>query len=463
MKVLKMLMSLLLTLCIGLTGVTVGSAQTTDYLEWPEKTSIDPNHDWTIKWNQELDANTVNNNNIYVQHDLDKVEGVKVSLNADKKSIKVEAPEEGYSPEESYYLFVEKSVKSLKGKELMQPIKMKFTTKHVISSLHSKEEIIQKWNEYKPTFEGNPYIETPSISSPYSPGSLKPAFLEDGLNMANFVRYLTGLPDNLVLDEALNEQAQYGAVLTAANGYLSHFPEKPEDMPEGFYNIGYQATSTSNLHYAFTSSNLHFNSKQTDFIESGTLAYSVKSYMDDHGTSNLQSVGHRRWILSPQLKNIGFGYATKPSSQYSGYTQAFTPMKVFDKSGPPATSTYTTWPSAGYFPVQFFDDPATPWSIHLNYNEFLDPIIDYNGEVTVELVRKNDGKKWTFNDLDKGEKFFNVDTSGYGDSFGVIFKPDNITSYNEGEVFSIKVSGLRDINNLPVTINYEVELFDILH
>ncbi|MCP3765072.1 hypothetical protein NLX67_22480 [Domibacillus sp. A3M-37] len=55
------------------------------------------------------------------------VQDVKVSLNAYKKSIKVEAPEEGYKAGETYTIYVEKAVKSASGKELKQSVKMQFT------------------------------------------------------------------------------------------------------------------------------------------------------------------------------------------------------------------------------------------------------------------------------------------------------------------------------------------------
>lgn len=52
-----------------------------------------------------------------------------MSLNPDKKSVKVKAPNGGYKLGETYIIYVEKAVKSEKGKGLKQPVKMKFIIK----------------------------------------------------------------------------------------------------------------------------------------------------------------------------------------------------------------------------------------------------------------------------------------------------------------------------------------------
>lgn len=98
-------------------------------LSWGEKMNVDAHHNWTIAFNDELDSASINADNIFVQHNNENVEPIKISLSADKKSIRVEAPTEGYKAGEAYFLFVEKSIKSASGKELKQPIQMKFTIK----------------------------------------------------------------------------------------------------------------------------------------------------------------------------------------------------------------------------------------------------------------------------------------------------------------------------------------------
>jgi len=100
----------------------------TYYSKWNEKKEIGLEHNFTIKFNQEIDQETVSNTNIYIKHNLSNiVEGVKVSLNADKRSITINAPKLGYIGGEEYFIHIDKEVQSISGKQL-QPIKMKFTT-----------------------------------------------------------------------------------------------------------------------------------------------------------------------------------------------------------------------------------------------------------------------------------------------------------------------------------------------
>ena len=159
------------------------------------------------------------------------------------------------------------------------------------------------------------------------PGKLNQAYVQDGVNMANFVRYLAGLNDDLVQDAALNEQAQYGAVLLAASNQFTHTPTKPADMDNAFFEIGEKSTSSSNLFLGLTST--------SDM---------VLGYMSDSDASNIDRVGHRRWILNPPLKKVGFGYANR-----------YSPMQVFDQSGDSQFKTpMVAWPSAWSFSDQRF-------------------------------------------------------------------------------------------------------------
>ncbi|MCI2254560.1 Ig-like domain-containing protein, partial [Domibacillus sp. PGB-M46] len=108
-------------------AATVIVKKETVYKQLETKTNVDPHYNFTVKLNNNLDMATVTSSNIYVKTNSILVDGVKVSLNADKKSIKVEAPEEGYKVGETYVIYVEKAVKSASGKELKQPVKMQFT------------------------------------------------------------------------------------------------------------------------------------------------------------------------------------------------------------------------------------------------------------------------------------------------------------------------------------------------
>ena len=311
----------------------------------------------------------------------------------------------------------------------------------------SKEEIIQKANQL--THNGlshqvipNKYTSNPSTTSPYYEGSLTGEFLQDGLNSINMVRYIAGFPDDIELTDEFNSSAQYGSVVLAANDTLSHHPTKPSDMSDDFYNIGYGATSSSNIGYGH--SNLsHFNI----------------SCMDDSDSSNIDRLGHRRWILNPQLKYVGMGSAESQSNR------SYYATKVFDKSRSETIDyDYITWPSKGFFPTQYFDNTQA-WSISLNPQKYDAP--NYS-DVKVEVVRLSDNKCWTLdssvpesNKTSSTSDYFNVNNGGYGINNCIIFRPGDLGSISNGDKFSINISGLKTSDGSSTTVSYTVEFFDI--
>ncbi len=308
----------------------------------------------------------------------------------------------------------------------------------------SKNEIIAKYKANKAQFSFNEYNEQfthlPSADSPYSLGNLKNGMLLDGLRTTNFVRYLAGLPDRLVLDVQLNRKAQHGALVLAANDELTHEPRKPLGMNRAFYEIGYQSTTSSNI------------SSGVD-----TFSEQVVGFMDDIGIHNLEAVGHRRWILHPPLKNIGFGLA------YTRQSVPYGVMQVFDTSD--ATNIKVNyesiaWPSAGFFPTQYFNKMA-PWSFTPN------PMIydlSQSSKLSVELTDQQEKRTWTLNSFDRAvsdnDDFFAIDISDGGYASAVVFRPSD-ANYRDGSVFRVEIKGLVHRVKGPVDISYDVKFFAI--
>ncbi len=310
----------------------------------------------------------------------------------------------------------------------------------------SKENIINKWEYYKPTFTGDPFNTEPNLSAPYTTGELKEGFLEDGVNMGNFVRFLALLPENLILDEDLNEQAQYGAVLLAVSNF-SHLPDKPSDMSENFYDNAITSTSTSNLSGGIS-----------------TLPGTIQEgYMRDDDVGNLPKIGHRRWILNPTLERIGFGFADNSEGTYRYYST----MQVLDQSGEAIDYEYIRWPNAGYFPKEFFDS-NDPWSITLNPDKYRIPSID---EITITLRRDSDGTVWTFDEEDnttpsESGEYLNIDKGNYGVRNCIIFRPDPNEAQSKDadisdSVYEVIVNGVKDTAGYEVEISYTVEFFEM--
>ena len=299
------------------------------------------------------------------------------------------------------------------------------------------------------TLSEAPFQTQPSVSAPYATGQVKDYALKTAAARLTMLRRLAGLPA-VELDATLNQQAQYGAVLLAASEF-SHTPAQPSDMNSDFYQKGYAATSTSNIHYTGTSGSS---------ISTGSyvLAKSTDGFMDDSDGYNVDRVGHRRWQLNPTMKKVGFGMSVK---QQGSWTYQFVAEKITDTSGPAVDYDFISWPASGNFPNDLSGfDKDTAWSVTLNPKKYATPSA---GAVSVKLTRLADGKVWTFSGSESyaaanSGKYFNVSTTGMGVDNCIIFRPDGITEY--AGTYVVEISGLTNSVRQPATLKYGVIFFD---
>lgn len=308
----------------------------------------------------------------------------------------------------------------------------------------TEAEIRAQWQAMQPTYSGTPYATTPRWTSPYAAGTLNASFAADGLRMINFGRYLAGLPCDVTIDPSRATMAQHGAVLMAADGTIGHDADtlpKPSGMTTDFYNTALSSVGSSNVGRGYSDS---------ESFQRGCLA--------DANSGNLATVGHRRWLLNPAMKVTAVGFANNYHTTYA-----------FDRSRSDTVSySAITWPSAGYFPVEFFS-AATPWSITLNPARY-----DWNTSgQTVTLKRVSDGKTWTFNAQDTlatpiaTSEFFSANFTGYGVANAFIFRPvcseTNSISYSPGDVFEVKLSGgiYLEGTTTPATITYRTTFMSL--
>jgi hypothetical protein len=306
------------------------------------------------------------------------------------------------------------------------------------SSDYTVEEV-QKMNTIKTmyanitkSFTGSYFITTPSITAPYAIGEVKNEILQSGIDAINLMRYIAGIPYDVVADAEYTNLCQHGAVLLAAVDQLTHYPSKPADMDQDFFDKGLKATSSSN-------------------IATAPLPYrSVLLYMDDSDPGNIDRVGHRRWILNPSMKKSGFGVVSD---------KRYSVMYSKDKSRGNVDYDYIAWPPAGVFPRELFDKNYA-WSISVNTTKYGTPDIN---KVTVTLKHLNTGQIWTFSNTTPGSTerlhdYFNVETNGYGISNCIIFRPkmDNLFLYEPGDIFEVTVSGLTQ------DLTYKVKMFSVV-
>ena len=259
------------------------------------------------------------------------------------------------------------------------------------------------------------YVTQPDITgSPIKmgdQGELTQATQEQGLKMLKNIRYIAGLSTDVELSETEMNKAQAGAFLNDVNDTMSHEPVKPSNMNQDLYDLGRSGTTSANLSSA---------SWQRSMAEI-TLGWTH----DERG-SNLASVGHRRWLLNPSLKYVGFG-----NSSESGYV--YSAICCHDMSGT-ATASGVVWP-AQTMPVDYFGNNI-PWSISVGRSV---------SNVTVTLTREGDGKTWTFGPTVSASTsgtgdYFTVNNEWYGVTGCIIFRPANI-EYHVGDKFHVKVTG----------------------
>lgn len=300
----------------------------------------------------------------------------------------------------------------------------------------SKREIVDLLDAAPTALPRDIFVTEPSCTAPYRTGEVRPEVLDAAAARLSALRRLAGLPA-VTADPALNEQAQYGAVILGKLGNLNHFPDKPADMDNNFYQTAYAATSSSNLNGG------------------RGLLETPDGFMLDSDAKNITLVGHRRWQLNPQLGKVGFGYVDN-----GGGYQRFTVEKVFDRSGNTTDYDYVAWPASGNFPsnLNFFRN-TTAWSVSLNPSRYRQPSAS---SVSVTLTRESDGKTWSFSGQNHyqpsdSERYFHIDTEYYGINNCIIFRPDGIDQY-EG-IYTVRIQGLQDSGGRAADLTYQVDFF----
>ena len=304
----------------------------------------------------------------------------------------------------------------------------------------SKEQITQLLDEHPLGFAGDAFATVPSARAPYAAGAVSEAALDAALGRLSLIRRLAGL-EPVALDQDLTARAQYGAVLLAANGVLSHHPDKPDDMDEDFYRRGLNAASCSDIYMG----------------ANATLPQAVDAFMDDSDHGNLPTLGHRRWLLNPTMGKTGLGFSSSDKTLGS-YTYNFATLWAFDRSGQSGDYDFIAWPASGAFPAALFNKEQA-WSVTLSPDRYAIPATE---DLTVTLTRA-DGMTWTlegrqsYTATDTGA-YLGVDTANYGVSNCIIFRPQLDTSAYRGK-YTVVIDGLRTPTGQATEFSYEVDFF----
>ena len=224
-----------------------------------------------------------------------------------------------------------------------------------------------------------------------APGTTSAAFKEAMLRRLNYFRAMAGVPalEGFLAD--YNNKAQAAALMMSAEGALSHTP----DPGWACYTAdGSEGAGSSNLYLGVY----------------GPSA--ISGYILDPGSGNY-FVGHRRWILYPQSKNLGTG-DIPPSPGYSPANALW----VFDTANmwgprPDTRESFVAWPPPGYVPYQVVYDR---WSFAYAGADF--------SAASVTMTKNGSALSLTVNDV----------VNGYGENTLVWEPNDNFATRPSADV-----------------------------
>ena len=281
---------------------------------------------------------------------------------------------------------------------------------------HTQEEIINHIKDSGALITDDTVYKTDySSEQPYSAGVLDESTLNSGIAMLNNIRYIAGLNYDVALDDGFNEECQAGALINKINGSISHYPQQPSDMSDEMYQLAYKGCNESNIAWGYSTLNKCI----------------VFGWMSDDDDGNISRVGHRAWCLNPTMGKTGFGVVDNYYNMHS-----------FDGSHTSSVKNIS-WPAQN-MPVEYFEKNM-PWSIFTGSSETA-------SDVKVTLTRQSDGKVWNFSQ-DSADGYFNC--INYIQNGTIVFRPGDITGYNDGDVFTVSVTGVK------TPLSYTVSFFSL--
>ena len=294
-------------------------------------------------------------------------------------------------------------------------------------------EIRAFYAEHPWTHAAPVYAEMPSAEAPYSAGSLSEQTLQEALNCLNLCRFAAGVPADIQLCDRYNEAAQAGQLVDLLNGSLVHHPQQPEGLPQEIYAQAYQGNSSSDL-----------------WCGCHDLPESVAVYLLDPGKANLETLGHRRWLLNPAMRYTGFGYV-------EGYTGCYVTERGREA---PFTGDFIAWPPQN-MPYELYADVLNgqtgyPFSVTLG----ADYDMPEEENVQIDLYSQMQNRTLHFSadggsSADRQE--LHVDTGYYGSTNCIIFDPD-CGLFDCDDVLTIRISGITK-NGTEAPLSYQVQFF----
>ncbi len=285
----------------------------------------------------------------------------------------------------------------------------------------TKEEITKKFSDTIVASEESVYEAKGSSVAPYSSWMLTDSAKESCINQMNYYRYLVGNNEMSGAEPDIWDAAGKGVVLadiygtTFVDGKYNYVEvSQPSDMEDEFF------AKAQYMYLFFPSSNVGLE-KEKDIID---------------GYRNLLNVNYDGYIQLDMLA--------------SSYSQAV--VGASDKSILVGTAAVddsevkfaTTWPSAGYFPIEELQQEAD-WMFYCNeYSTCQRDTTTYYP--SIEIIDMDTGEIYTpeINDAEGGK---------------VSFTPPEVDSYKD-KTFKVVIKGYENNDTyIPGTFEYTIKFF----
>lgn len=241
-----------------------------------------------------------------------------------------------------------------------------------------------------------------------TPGTTSTAYQLSVLQRVNWYRQIAGLPD-VAYNPANHAAAQAGALISAAQGSLSHTPAASAKC---YSALGYTGTSSSNLALG------------------GAGVKAIDMYIDDFGPNNT-GVGHRRWILSPELRGIATGDIPRASNRSTWDANA---LYVFDTGTALATRDGSVaWPPPGYVPDKVVYDRWSYVRLGANFANAQVTVTGPTGTISTTVENRSD--------------FLGP---------GIVFTPALTLSRSTDTTYTVTITGVTGAPSSTITYNVTV-------
>lgn len=242
-----------------------------------------------------------------------------------------------------------------------------------------EEEVLTGLDAAKKDYQDN-YLGTKAISLGWTgatagcnAGDVNATVRENVIKRVNYYRRLVGLPDKVTLNTAQSQKCQEAALYMIANHTITHYPS----AGGACYTAGAaDAAGHGNLAISYGSGELAANHSVN----------AVSGYIEDPGANNL-AVGHRAWILFPQLTAMGTG------SAFNGPDQNWAANCLMwgdNISGPAVNIDFVAYPPANYIPSSLVF-PRWSFSIQgANFNNATVSMTDAAGaNIACNIIHKS--------------------------------------------------------------------------